>query len=107
MKYQVVITEDVQRDLEDIIEYIEEMDSPAAADRVLEKLEKLILGLETNPESGNYPKELAATGIREYREKHFKPYRVIYRVFDKRVFVYLVVDGRRDMIALLSRRLLG
>jgi toxin ParE1/3/4 len=36
----------------------------------------------------------------------FKPYRLIYRVVDARVIVYLIVDGRRDMQSLLARRLL-
>ncbi|RPJ74031.1 MAG: type II toxin-antitoxin system RelE/ParE family toxin, partial [Desulfobacteraceae bacterium] len=36
----------------------------------------------------------------------FKPYRIIYRVMDKNVYVLLVVDGRRDMQSLLQRRLL-
>lgn len=106
MNYEVVITEDAQRDLEQIIEYIETVDSVGAANHVLGQLEKLILGLNLYPERGNYPKELVATGMREYREKHFKPYRIIYRIIANRVYVYLIADGRRDMLALLSRRLL-
>ncbi|NBS83035.1 MAG: type II toxin-antitoxin system RelE/ParE family toxin, partial [Betaproteobacteria bacterium] len=35
------------------------------------------------------------------------PYRVIYRVADNKVIIYLIVDGRRDMQAVLARRLLG
>jgi toxin ParE1/3/4 len=58
------------------------------------------------PERGAYPKELLALGIREYREVFFKPYRIIYRVMDKNVYVLLIVDGRRDMQSLLQRRLL-
>ncbi len=46
-------------------------------------------------------------GIREYRETRFKPYRVIYRIMGRRVFVHLIADGRRDMRTLLERRLLG
>jgi toxin ParE1/3/4 len=46
-------------------------------------------------------------GIREYRQIYFKPYRVIYRVMDKQVVIYLIADGRRDMQSLLTRRLLG
>jgi toxin ParE1/3/4 len=45
-------------------------------------------------------------GIREYREVFFKPYRIIYRVMDKNVYVLLIVDGRRDMQSLLQWRLL-
>lgn len=58
-----------------------------------------------NPERGSRPKELLALGIREYRQVFFKPYRAIYRVIGRRVYVYLVADGRRDMQTLLARRL--
>ena len=59
------------------------------------------------PERGSFPKELLALGIKEYRQVFFKPYRVIYRVMGEQVIVYLIVDGRRDMQAVLARRLLS
>jgi toxin ParE1/3/4 len=43
----------------------------------------------------------------EYRQVFFKPYRLIYRVHEARVVVYLIADGRRDMQSLLVSRLLG
>lgn len=45
--------------------------------------------------------------IREYRQAHFKPYRLIYRVSGKQVIIYIIADGRRDMQSLLMRRMLG
>jgi toxin ParE1/3/4 len=42
----------------------------------------------------------------EFREIHFKPYRIIYQIIDKRVFVHCVLDGRRDLQELLERRML-
>ena len=59
-----------------------------------------------NPQRGTYPKELLAIGLREYREIFFKPYRIIYRVMNQNVYVMVIADGRRDMQALLQRRLL-
>jgi len=35
-----------------------------------------------------------------------KPYRIIYRVMAENVYVLVIADGRRDMQALLQRRLL-
>ena len=49
---------------------------------------------------------LSALGIREFREILFKPYRNIYRVERRTVYIYLIADGRRDMQTLLSRRML-
>lgn len=72
----------------------------------MEQIEKTFSRLSEFPERGAYPNELLALGIREYREIFFKPYRIIYRVMDKNVFVLLIVDGRRDMQSLLQRRLL-
>jgi len=58
------------------------------------------------PERGTHPKELLFLGIREYLEIFFKPYRIIYRVIDEMVYVFLIADGQRDMQTLLQRRLL-
>ena len=107
MPFEVLLTEDAGSDLEELYDYIAEHDAPSKADYVLDRIEKVVETLATFPERGSYPKELLALGIREYRQTFFKPYRVIYRVIGERVYVYLIVDGRRDMQALLQRRLLG
>jgi toxin ParE1/3/4 len=73
---------------------------------VLAGLERACFGLAEFPDRGNIPKELIVLGIREYREVHFKPYRIIYRVGRRRVVIYCVLDGRRDMLSLLQLRLL-
>ncbi len=77
-----------------------------AGDRILGEIEKACLELEDFPERGNVPKELAILGIVEYRELHHKPWRMIYRVIGNDVVIYCVVDGRRDMVSFLQRRLL-
>ena len=116
--YEVVLTEDAQQDLQELYDYIAEHDAPAKANYVLDRLEQLLTSLTKMPQRGAWTKELLALGIREYRESYFKPYRVIYRVIDQGidagmqnktkhvVYVYLIVDGRRDMQALLQRRML-
>ncbi|MDO9012370.1 MAG: type II toxin-antitoxin system RelE/ParE family toxin [Gallionella sp.] len=106
MNYEVLLTHSAERDLEGIYDYISEHDSPENADYVLNGLLKAVETLSTFPERGTHPKELAALGIREYRQAHFKPYRILYRVIAKQVFIYLIADGRRDMQTLLSRRML-
>jgi toxin ParE1/3/4 len=107
MPYEVLLTAGAERDLEEICDRIAEFDSPEKADYVLTRLLEVADRLATFPDRGPHPKELLALGIREYRQTFFKPYRLIYRVIDKRILIYLIADGRRDMQALLSRRLLG
>jgi len=106
-RFEVSLTEDAARDLEEIFDYIAEHDDPSKADHVLDRIEEVVASLATFPERGSHPKELLSLGIRDYRQTFFKPYRVIYRVVEQRVYVYLIVDGRRDMPTLLARRLLG
>lgn len=107
MSFKVLLTRGAERDLESIYDYIAEHDSQKNADDVLDKLMEIATTLSDSPERGTHPKELIALGIREYRQVHFKPYRLIYRVSGKQVFIYIIADGRRDMQALLSRRMLG
>ncbi|MBU1069847.1 type II toxin-antitoxin system RelE/ParE family toxin [Myxococcota bacterium] len=105
MSLEVVLTEDAARDLEELIGYIGEVDREVAADRVLDRIAGRLEGLGQLPARGAPVRELATLGIVEYREVFFKPYRVIYRVFDTRVVVFVITDGQRDLQSLLERRL--
>lgn len=106
-RYEVLLTEDAQKDIEGIHQFLAESDSPAAAERVLDRLVEVAESLAAFPERGAFPRELEALGMRDFRQVFFKPYRVIYRIRDRSVFIYLIADGRRDMQPLLARRLLG
>ncbi|MCE5361189.1 MAG: type II toxin-antitoxin system RelE/ParE family toxin [Acidithiobacillus sp.] len=106
-KYELLLTEGAEQDLEAIYDYIAEFDCKANADYVPDRLLEVVESLSTFPVRGAYPKERAALGIREYRQTAFKPYRVIYRVMAQKVYLYVIADGRRDMQSLLARRLLG
>lgn len=106
MGFKVFLTRDAEADLNELYDYILINDSSRKADYVLQQIEKNLLSLSEFPERGAYPKELLKLGIREYREIFFKPYRIIYRIINKNVYVLLIADGRRDMQSLLQRRLL-
>ena len=107
MAFEVRLTADAVRDLEELDEWIAKHDSPAGAAHVVGGIAAAIAALKIFPGRGVHPPELVALGIREYRETFFKPYRIIYHVEGRRVYVSLVADGRRDMQTLLARRLLG
>ncbi|MFN5152515.1 MAG: type II toxin-antitoxin system RelE/ParE family toxin [Burkholderiales bacterium] len=106
-EFEVLLTQGAEQDLEAIYDYICEFNGVASANYVLDALMDVVENLSRLPERGSYPKELVSLGIKEYRQTFFKPYRVIYRVADNKVIIYLIVDGRRDMQAVLARRLLG
>jgi toxin ParE1/3/4 len=106
-KFEALLTEGAEQDLEAIHDYIAEFDCVANANYVLDELMEAVLSLSEFPERGSYPKELVSLGIKEYRQTFFKPYRVIYRITGGQVIIYLIADGRRDMQSVLARRLLG
>lgn len=105
--YKVLMTKGAEADLESIYNYIADHNCVESADYVLDELLKVTDTLASLPTKGSIPKELQSLGIREYRQLFFKPYRVIYRMIEKQVVIFVIADGRRDMQALLSRRLLG
>ena len=106
-KFEVLLTQGAEQDIEAIYDYVCGFDCVASANYVLDALMDVVENLSRLQERGSYPKELVSLGIKEYRQTFFKPYRVIYRVADNKVIIYLIVDGRRDMQAVLARRLLG
>jgi toxin ParE1/3/4 len=104
--FKVFLTEDAANDLSEIYSYIAAQDSSQKAHYVLDQIEKKFISLSELPERGVHPRELLSLGIREYREIFFKPYRIVYRILNKTVYIYLIADGRRDMQTLLQQRLL-
>jgi toxin ParE1/3/4 len=105
MTFTVRFTLGARDDLRDIHAYIEKNDCGENADYVAREIVRAALRLRTNPQRGAYPPELLALGSRAYRQVFFKPYRILYRVRGGTVFVAVIADGRRDMTALLARRL--
>jgi len=41
-----------------------------------------------------------------FKEIHFKPYRIIYEIINKKVFIHCVLDERRDLQEILEHRLI-
>ena len=106
-KFQVELTEGAEDDLERIYRYLAENRSSEDAERLLDAFLDKIQTLERYPLRGAVPKELESIGIRDYRQVLLTPYRLIDRVKNDTVFIMVIADGRRDMQALLERRLLG
>jgi toxin ParE1/3/4 len=106
-RYEVRLSRQALADLEDIADYIGSHDSPMRAAQVVQRIEQTFLSRADMPNRGAHPHELLDLGNRSFREMHYKPYRIVYRVYEREVVIMLIADGRRDMRALLARRLLG
>ena len=105
--HQVLISTQAKQDLRSIIRYVAQHDSLGKGERLLDKIMDTCNGPAMQPDRGAWPPELLALGVRSYRQVHFKPYRVIYRVVGQNVVVLVIADGQRNILALLERRLLG
>lgn len=106
MSLPVVVLREAERDLESIVDFIADHDSAENARRILQSLNDVVQRLAPLPSRGNVSKELRALGLTQFREAHYKPYRIIYRVREDAMVVHCIVDGRRDMQSLLQHRLL-
>ncbi|QDP18646.1 type II toxin-antitoxin system RelE/ParE family toxin [Sphingomonas xanthus] len=105
-RYDVALTAGAERDLDSICTYLEQQRGPDAIDEWLDNFNDAIGLLETFPDRGSVPPELEALGIKDIRQKQFKPYRIIYRVMETSVFIMVVAHGSRDFQSLLLERLL-
>ncbi len=106
MKYNVLFLADAEKDINEIYEYISSSDSNLNADKLINKIIKKCEDLESFPNRGHKLPELEYTEGKDYIEIHYKPYRIIYRIVERAVFIFSILDGRRDLKDLLNKRLL-
>ncbi len=94
-----------ENDLLGIVDLIAD-DDPGAALVILNKIRSRTAKLGHSPKRGRIVPELLRQGISRYREIVVKPWRVIYRIEEKTVYVVSVIDGRRNVEDILLARLL-
>ena len=108
MTYRVVFTDAAVQDLDEIADYISNLHSVLKALYVAREIRKRVETLKVFPDRGTQLPELADLGAgskMEYRQLHWKPYRIVYFVSGRVVSILLIADGRRDMPGLLLKRL--
>ena len=103
-EYDIVWSNIAENDLKNIIEYIAD-DSPPNALKVFKRIKQKASSLYTIPERGRVVPELRDQGILQYRELVISPWRIMYRISEKTVFVLSVLDSRRNIEDILLRRL--
>jgi toxin ParE1/3/4 len=105
MSHTVAITRAAWSDLERIVDWIADHDSPESANHVLDRLLEATQSISESPFRGSRPRELPPGMPGEYRQVFFKPDRVIYKVLEEAVVIYVIADGRRHLKSLLFQRL--
>ena len=102
--YQVVWADVAENDLKDILEYIA-VDNQLSALVIFQETKQRTSSLYTFPERGRVVPELLDQSILIYRELVIPPWRIIYRISDKFVYVLSVLDSRRNVEDILLKRL--
>ena len=102
-KYRVIWANVAEADLKDIIEYIS-IDNPQNALKILKKIKQRASELYALPERGRIVPELQDQGILQYREIVIPPWRLIYRIAERKVFVLSLIDSRRNVEDILFKR---
>jgi toxin ParE1/3/4 len=106
MKYTVQLISDAEEDIIEIFNYKNLSDSQDKAEQVVLKIEEACSGLTDPPDRGHFPPELERIGVLEYREIHFKPYRIIHQIRKSDFYIHCILDGRRDLQELLEKRVI-
>ncbi len=102
-KYNVLWTASAESDLISIIEYIS-INNPLNAKEIFLKFKTSASKLYLFTKRGRVVPELKEQGVRIYRELVFKPWRVIYKIENKNVYILSVIVSRRNIEdSLLSR----
>ena len=106
MNYKIYLISDAEEDILEIYNYVLINDSRYKAEYLLSKIEETCFSLKKYPNRGHVPPELERIGIYNYKEIHYKPYRVIYEIAESTIYIHCVLDGRRSLQELLENRLL-
>jgi len=105
-KYGVIWAGVAENDLKEVIEYIA-TDSPTNALKALKKIRQKASSLYAFPERGRIVPELKDQGILLYRELIVPPWRIIYRISERQVYVLSFLDSRRNVEDILLGRLIS
>jgi toxin ParE1/3/4 len=103
---KVVILDSAEQDLKDLRSYIVKNFSQATWLKTYSKLKESIRNLATFPLLGAVPHELESLNMNQYRQIVSGMNRVIYEPRADAVYIYMIVDTRRDLETLLMQRLM-
>ena len=93
-----------EEDLTCIVSYIAE-DSLTNARAIFEKIKEKASSLNEYPERGRIIPELQDQGIFLYRELIVTPWRILYRISGKNVYILSVLDSRQNVEDILLKKL--
>lgn len=106
MSFKIIILESAERDLKELRGYIVKNFSQEIWQTTFDRIKDTIRNLKAFPYAGSIPEEFEKINLSQYRQVISGMNRIIYEVRQDSVYIHLITDTRRDLTALLTRRLL-
>jgi toxin ParE1/3/4 len=103
--YDVIWSETSEKDLMGIVGYIA-ANSPSDAFAIFKEIKRKASSLYTFSDRGRIVPELKDQGIVLSRELIVPPWRIIYRISKKAVYILSVLDSRQNVEDILLKRLI-
>lgn len=100
---EIIWTKTAKNDLNEIVEYIAH-DSVEIALNNFNEIIEMPKQLENYPEQGRIIPELKNENILRYREIIESPWRLMYKIEDKKIYIMAVIDGKRNIEDVLLKR---
>lgn len=102
----VVMLESAEHDLKELWSYIIKNFSVETWQNSYDKIKEAIRNLKTFPNVGSIPEEFEKLSLSQYRQVLSGMNRIIYEVRQDTIYIHIITDTRRDLKALLTKRLL-
>ena len=106
MSVHVVILHGAEADLIELRQYMRRRFGIGAWKDSLAAIRKAIACIAAHPQAGKLPEELVALNLAQYRQVLAGMNRIVYEPRGDVVHVHVICDVRRDLRALLLRRLI-
>ena len=103
---KVVMLESAEHDLKELRSYILKTFSVETWHNTYNQIKESIRNLGQFPQLGNIPIEIESLNLTQYRQIISGMNRIIYEIRHETIYIHIIVDSRRDMQSLLTRRLL-
>jgi plasmid stabilization system protein ParE len=105
MTTRVVILHGAEADLNDLRRYVRQRFGAGAWKDSLAAMRKATGRIASHPRAGKVPVELVDLNLAQFRQVLAGSNRIIYELRGDMAFVHVICDVRRDLRALLLRRL--
>ena len=106
MIVRVVILHGAEADLRDLRHHLRQRFGAAAWQDSYRAIKRAVARIAAHPQAGKLPDELAALNLVQFRQVLAGMNRIIYELRGDIAYVHVVCDARRDLRAVLLRRLL-